>query len=330
MPYPNEHAARINNPDKYVKFRRDNDAFGAGIDAIYGITEDGTTELQAIRFASDKFTAAEAHDWLKEHDYKPIEFEEASGEKANGEKASGGKSIDIRNSIRRVACKELVTVSAAARPDESFGYIEGYAAVWDNIDEQSEIIRRGAFAKSIRERVPTGKIKLQVQHVGFATSTLDTIGTVIEAKEDERGLWIRAALAPTERAQELRKLVQSGHVHGLSVGFMALQAGPAVEGGKSIIEHKEGKLLEVTVTPFPANEEAVILAVKSLITEPQPRGDELRRLLSGIDATAIDRIVKALQSLSQSTNTSDIEAVVTRIRAEQRNRETELSVWAAL
>ena len=35
MPYPNEHAARLNDPDKYDSFRRDNDAGGDGIDFIY-------------------------------------------------------------------------------------------------------------------------------------------------------------------------------------------------------------------------------------------------------------------------------------------------------
>jgi HK97 family phage major capsid protein len=78
-PYPNEHAARITNPDQYDRFRRDNDAFGDGIDAIYGIKGE-MTELQAIRFDATMFTPAQAREWLDEHDYSPIEFEEATGE----------------------------------------------------------------------------------------------------------------------------------------------------------------------------------------------------------------------------------------------------------
>jgi len=78
-PYPNEHAARIKDPAQYDRFRRDNDAFGRGIDAIYGI-KDGTAELQAIRFDAKLFSASAARAWLDEHDYSPIEFEEATGE----------------------------------------------------------------------------------------------------------------------------------------------------------------------------------------------------------------------------------------------------------
>jgi HK97 family phage major capsid protein/HK97 family phage prohead protease len=80
-PYPNEHAARLTDPDQYDSIRRVNDEFGAGIDAIYGI-KDGTSELQAIRFDADLFTPAEAREWLSDHDFDPMMFEEATGERA--------------------------------------------------------------------------------------------------------------------------------------------------------------------------------------------------------------------------------------------------------
>lgn len=78
MPYPNEHAIRLTEPN-YKKYARKNDAFGKGIDAIYGIKEDGKTELQAIRFDASKFTFAEAKRWANEHDHSAIKTEEASG-----------------------------------------------------------------------------------------------------------------------------------------------------------------------------------------------------------------------------------------------------------
>jgi len=78
-PYPNEHAARLKDPDQYDSLRRENDAGGSGIDFIYGIKE-GTSEIQAIRFRSSQYTPAEARAWLSEHDFDPIEFEEATGD----------------------------------------------------------------------------------------------------------------------------------------------------------------------------------------------------------------------------------------------------------
>jgi hypothetical protein len=82
MPYPNFHAARIHNPDDYSKLRYGKDIFGTGIDVIYGITDAGKSEVQAIRFDKTKFTPEEARAWLKKHpEHKVISFEQATGAK---------------------------------------------------------------------------------------------------------------------------------------------------------------------------------------------------------------------------------------------------------
>jgi HK97 family phage major capsid protein/HK97 family phage prohead protease len=78
-PYPNEHAARLKDPAQYDSLRRINDEGGNGVDFIYGIKE-GESELQAIRFRSSVFTAVEARNWLADHDFNPIMFEEATGD----------------------------------------------------------------------------------------------------------------------------------------------------------------------------------------------------------------------------------------------------------
>ena len=79
-PYPNEHAARLVPPDGFERFRRVNDAGGAGVDFIYGIKGDDPVVLQAIRFDAARFTPAEARKWLEDHDHQAILFEEATGE----------------------------------------------------------------------------------------------------------------------------------------------------------------------------------------------------------------------------------------------------------
>lgn len=78
-PYPNEHAARLTDPDQYDSLRRVNDEGAPGIDFIYGIKE-GESEIQAIRFNSARYSPTEARDWLAEHDFSPIMFEEATGD----------------------------------------------------------------------------------------------------------------------------------------------------------------------------------------------------------------------------------------------------------
>jgi HK97 family phage major capsid protein/HK97 family phage prohead protease len=88
-PYPQEHAARLKDPSAYDRFRRRNNAAGKGVDFIFGIkTGEQGTDLQAIRFRLSEFTASEARQWLREHDYTPIQFEEATGERTKVEELS--------------------------------------------------------------------------------------------------------------------------------------------------------------------------------------------------------------------------------------------------
>jgi putative hemolysin len=68
MPYPNEHACRLNSPDKYDRIRRVNNAQqseGKPLDVIYGAS--GTrSEIQAIRYPKNRWTAAAARAHCRE------------------------------------------------------------------------------------------------------------------------------------------------------------------------------------------------------------------------------------------------------------------------
>jgi HK97 family phage major capsid protein/HK97 family phage prohead protease len=91
-PYPNEHAARLKDPDQFDSFRREADAGGPGIDFIFGIKA-GVSEIQAIRFDEARFTVAQAKEWLAEHDFNPILFEEAIKERSVMDKQRHIKAI---------------------------------------------------------------------------------------------------------------------------------------------------------------------------------------------------------------------------------------------
>ena len=124
-PYPNEHAARLTDPDQYDSLRRENDAGGSGIDFIYGIKE-GTSEIQAIRFRSSQYTPAEARAWLSEHDFDPIEFEEATGdgeaERAAPDELSEGDFVrwDSSGGIARGRIEHVMREGTLGVPDSEF------------------------------------------------------------------------------------------------------------------------------------------------------------------------------------------------------------------
>lgn len=70
-PYPNEHSCRLESPDKYKRFRRENcqrKHDGKCIDVIWGITkgEEEKTEQQAFRYDKEVWTEASAKTHCKD------------------------------------------------------------------------------------------------------------------------------------------------------------------------------------------------------------------------------------------------------------------------
>lgn len=79
MPYPNFHSCRLADPDRFGEIRRENGAAtvdGKSVDHLYGIDGE-SSELQAIRYPADEWTAEQARSHCTGHDN--LEFEAATG-----------------------------------------------------------------------------------------------------------------------------------------------------------------------------------------------------------------------------------------------------------
>jgi hypothetical protein len=94
MPYPNEHAARIIDPNDFEKdsFRRENPTDGISI-IIGKLKGQDTMTAQAYRFDKKEYTTSEAKNWLKEHNIDYISFEPAKEEMAELETVNMTKEI---------------------------------------------------------------------------------------------------------------------------------------------------------------------------------------------------------------------------------------------
>lgn len=143
-------------------------------------------------------------------------------------------------------------------------YFVGYASVFDVVDTQGEVVVRGAYTKTIQEGIPKGKIKILAgKHMSKGGDICDTVATVVEAVEDERGLKIKAEWKQTEFAQKIRQSIyediSKGRFVGLSIGGVAINW--IIKGETTYLT--EIKLNEVTLTYFPACEEAVVFIAKT-------------------------------------------------------------------
>ena len=151
-------------------------------------------------------------------------------------------------------------------PDDS-GWLEGYASVFGVVDKQGDVVMPGAFAKTIAERVPAGKVKLMLRHYTHGGDVLEVAGVVTEAREDEYGLWIHAEFSASAGAQTARGKVAEGLVSGLSMGYSTIRAGKETRDATDVTLLHELKLWEVTLTALPANELAAVTACKALADE---------------------------------------------------------------
>lgn len=148
------------------------------------------------------------------------------------------------------------------------GEIEGHAAVFGNVDLQGDVIVKGAFRKTLADwKRAKSKIPLVDGHLSSDSKSL--LGSVTRAEEDAVGLKFRAAFSSDPSSQVVRTKALEGHLDGVSIGYLPMPGGVSfkqAEGGEPVRVLSEVRLLEISLTPVPANPEARLTSVKSVTT----------------------------------------------------------------
>lgn len=97
--------------------------------------------------------------------------------------------------------------------------VEGYAIVWDTVNDYGETCVRGCCAESIKRRGVKGKdgnqIRFLLQH-----DSRQILGKLEELKEDEKGLFFRASIYQNlSYSRDAIELIKAGELRQLSYGF---------------------------------------------------------------------------------------------------------------
>jgi HK97 family phage prohead protease len=173
---------------------------------------------------------------------------------------------------------------------------EGYASVFDVMDEDGDIVEKGAFKKTIAERVASKKVKILDHHRYGSTETV--LGYLAEAKEDNKGLWIKAYLSDTVFNNELLTKIKDGTIDALSFGYDVIRK--VIEEGEESVVRKlqELKLWEVSTVTWGANPLALITpgSVKSKAVPPMQSFPLADRERAWDSTAAIKRLRKFVSS----------------------------------
>ena len=154
--------------------------------------------------------------------------------------------------------------------DEKNNIVKGYGSYFDNKDSDQDIIRRGAYQKTIQEN--GSRVKYLYQH-----DMMQPLGKMDELYEDQKGLVFTASVPKTQLGTDVIELMKAGVITENSVGIM-----PIVKDMMGDYrEIREVKLYEISAVTMAANDQAKILDVKGIsnIDQIYKRYDNICKLL---------------------------------------------------
>mgnify|MGYP001172534430 FL=1 len=156
---------------------------------------------------------------------------------------------------------------------DKVGTLQGYGAVFGNVDSYGDVIERGAFAETLKEWEERGKLPpMLLQHGGGFLGSADDmlpIGKWTKMREDRKGLWVEGELfaLDTERGRYIYEGLKAGVLDGLSIGFMVRESKLGTKPSEPARTLTNIDLWEVSIVTFPANPKARVTGVKAFTQE---------------------------------------------------------------
>ena len=228
----------------------------------------------------------------------PVEMivdEAGYGEDDDDEERIAARVAEVRKGAPRDNLMRQVEFRAVGDGDGLT--LEGYAAVfgeWTEIDSYEgtfrERIQRGAFKKTISERMPV----LQFDHGTHPLIGSIPLGVVTSLKEDAHGLKVTARLSDNWLVEPVRDAIRSGAITGMSFKFRVIQDDWTMPRGQTVPDRtiKEVALYELGPVVFPAYEQTTVgvrsREILQALTDPSVRAEMARALIGTGDEPAVE------------------------------------------
>ena len=191
--------------------------------------------------------------------------------------------------------------------------IKVYLSAFGNVDAHNDVIVKGAFTKTLKERFE--RIKYLWQH-----NTWEPIGKWNELGEDNTGLWGVGTLSNATKGNDAFEYYKEGIINEHSIGFDTLNQRP--DGDIRYLT--EIRLWEGSAVTFGANEKTPVISMaKSLNIDPikylQEREAKLLKFLRHSQASdeAHDCVEIELRQITETYRTLLSEKAATPAPAPQ-------------
>lgn len=137
------------------------------------------------------------------------------------------------------------------------GEFEGYASKFGDRDQGGDVVMKGAFTNSLKQRKGAAGVKMLWQH-----EASQPIGVWEEVTEDAKGLKVKGRLlvSAVQKAREIHELMKAGAIDGLSIGYRTIKA--LRDDATGFRQLKELDLWEISLVTFPMLPSATVTSVK--------------------------------------------------------------------
>lgn len=184
MPFPNEHACRLESPDGFDKIRRENCAEksnGKCIDVLYGIDDDGSTR-QALRYKTKTWNESDARGHCRNEGGT---FEPAAGEESMMNRKNW-YSVRMQGSIAEISIFDEIGFWGTNAQDfqREFNEIRDAASIKVSINSPG-----GSFfdGMAIYQLLSTVRDRVDVEVYGIAASIASVIALAGKSVSIARG-----------------------------------------------------------------------------------------------------------------------------------------------
>jgi uncharacterized protein len=156
------------------------------------------------------------------------------------------------------------TAPVAVKNADDAGTFEAYVAVYDNVDAHGDVMRYGSFKDTLDEWAEKDA-QIPVWWSHQMNDPDMNLGYVLDAKETERGLWVKAQLdLDSPKAVTVHRLLKGGRVREFSFAYEITDGGIVkTKDDEDVFEIRAVKLHEVGPTPIGANSQTELIDVKA-------------------------------------------------------------------
>lgn len=206
---------------------------------------------------------------------------------------------------------KTVPISLSLKALSDQGEFEGYALTYGNTDQGGDICLKGCATNSLRKR-PPNKVKMLLGH-----DSSIIIGKWIDFIDDDKGLLGKGRLfLNIQKGRETYELLKEDAIDGLSIGYRTIK--DKWDSDRQALLLEEIDVREVSVVPFPMNEQAIVTSVKSFseaidgfrtLSDAERFLREVERPLSRKEATEFMSVVRKIVQREAGDDRSAVQAL---------------------